>query len=78
MVPSSSARGAKDDGGPGLTGATSSKGKGKGKIDRLGGESREWKQDGGWETIEWHAKPSAFGASRLVTSMSALEDALAA
>ena len=64
------------DGGQGPFGANNSKGKGKGKIDRPGGESREWRQDGGWETIEWHAKPSAFGASRLVTTIAALEDAL--
>ena len=57
-------------------GAPGSKGKGKGKIDGKS-DSREWKQDGGWETIEWLAKPSAFGAGRLVTTIAALEDALA-
>ncbi|OLQ04924.1 Pyruvate, phosphate dikinase [Symbiodinium microadriaticum] len=69
-----SSKGAKDDGGPGLTGAASSKGKGKGKnrgdVDTSAG--------GEWEVIAWHAKPAAFGCARLITGIEALETALEA
>ena len=67
-----SSKGAKDDGGPGLTGAASSKGKGKnrGDVDTSAG--------GEWEVIAWHAKPAAFGCARLITGIEALETALEA
>ncbi|CAE7807885.1 Otud1 [Symbiodinium sp. CCMP2456] len=60
--------------GPASAGAFGSKGKGKGKKEDRPGD--DYRAAGGWETIEWHAKPSAFGANRLVTTISALEDAL--
>ena len=53
-------------------GAVGSQGKGKGKS--RGG--MDIASGGEWEVIAWHVKPAAFGCTRLVTTLSALEDAL--
>ncbi|CAE7943638.1 ppdK, partial [Symbiodinium necroappetens] len=55
-------------------GAAGSQGKGKGKNRGDIGTSA----GGEWEVIAWHAKPAAFGCTRLITGIEALEAALEA